>query len=102
MPYLRDVVLPECVADFLGPSDALTLTAMAPIASPRAKVCQPLQRKTRVKVKNKTRKQEDLGVAVERGMDSCFFILCLLQSIHVQFYITFVMDLCHCKGLSQH
>lgn len=94
MPYLRDVVLPECVADFLGPSDALTLTAMAPIASPHAKVCPPLQRKTRVKVKNKTRKQEDLGVAVERGMDfnSCFFF----------FYFVFVMDLCHFKCLSQH
>lgn len=95
MPYLRDVVLPECVADFLGPSDALTLTAMVPIASPRAKVCQPQQRKTGVQVKNKTRKQEDLGVAVERGMDlnSYFFISCLLQLIHEKVYFYF------CDGL---
>lgn len=91
MPYLRDVVLPECVADFLGPSDALTLTAMAPIASPRAKVCQPLQRKTRVKVKNKTRKQEDLGVAVERGMDFNFlffyFVFAAVDSCAVLHYL---------------
>lgn len=92
MPYLRDVVLPECVADFLGPSDALTLSAMAPIASPRAKDCQPLQRKTRAKVKNKTRKQEDLGVAVERGMDFnfLFFLFCVCCS---QFMCSFTLPL---------
>lgn len=95
MPYLRDVVLPECVADFLGPSDALTLTSTAPSASRRAKVCLPLQRKTRVKVKNKTRKQEDLGVAVERGMDfdSCsfYFVFAAVGSCAILHYF--------CNGL---
>lgn len=68
MPYLRDAVLPECVADFLGPFDALKLNITVPSASPCAKVRQPPQRKMRVIVKNKSKKQEDLGVAVERGM----------------------------------
>lgn len=78
MPYLIDTVLPECVADFLGPSDVLTLTIKAPSASPRDKVCQPPQKKARIIIQNKTRKQEDLGIAIERSME-IIFILCLLQ-----------------------
>lgn len=81
MPYLKDAVLPECVADFLGPSDALTLTLIEPPFSPGAKVEPPLQRKLCVMVKNKRKKQEDLGIAVERRMkfNSYFFYFCLLR-----------------------
>lgn len=80
MPYLRDIVLPESAADFLGPSDALALTTTAPTSSACAKVQHPLQRNTTVKVWNKTKKQEDLGITVERGTTVVtFFALCLLQ-----------------------
>lgn len=80
MPYLRGAVLPECVADFLGPFDALTLNMTAPPASPCGKVQQPLQRKMHVIVKTKSRKQEDLGITVERGLEfNSYFWFCLLQ-----------------------
>lgn len=96
MPFLTDFTLPVCVTEFLGPSDALILTTMVP---PPPRDHQPQGRKTSVKVKKQkqTRKHDDdLGVAVERGVGFFLIYILFLQL----FSVTVDMAILHYLSLS--
>lgn len=95
MPFLTDFSLPADIAQFLGPSDPVLLTkepAHDHLAKDHKEEEQQQQRrkKSSVKVKNQMRKmKEDLGVAVERGLELFFFVLfCILYKD------TAVKDMC--------
>ncbi len=74
MPFLTDFTLPADITEFLGPSGAVFLTKKSPNI-PHAsdnKEKQTRRKKPSVKVKNQRRTKklkEDLGVAVERGLE---------------------------------
>lgn len=75
MPFLTDMVLPADMAEFLGPSDALVLRSHPAFYAhvKDQKLDSQTRKKTSAKVKNKKRRKrfkEDLGVSVDRGMNS--------------------------------
>lgn len=85
MPFLTDFSLPADMTQFLGASDAILLTkqsACLPHAKDHKEKQQRRRKASSVKVKNQLqtrRAKEDLGVAVERGVELPNFILCLPQ-----------------------
>ena len=88
MPYLTDISLPANMAQFLGHSYAFALKkhpAHDSTAKPQ-RVKRHRRRKASVKVINKEEKKkmkEDLGVSVERSMESPdnFFLFLLVTSV---------------------
>lgn len=80
MPFLTDFSLPADMTQFLGPFDASLLTkqsAHIPHAKDHKETQQKRRKTSSVKVKNqglKRKVKEDVGVAVERGVEFVHFI----------------------------
>lgn len=76
MPYLTDFSLPADMTQFLGLADAILPSKQL------TDIKKQKKKRPTVKVQNSRQKRnfkEDLGVAIERGVDlSSFFILHLL------------------------